>query len=81
MEVDVNIAYWGVYALGLLLLALSMLWDVYLSFIPHLIVAIGALIVFGWTWQGAVAFLAPHCGFLLLKLAWVAFSDRPDPPA
>jgi len=64
-----------------MLLALSMLWDVYLSFVPHLLVAIGAAWVFGFTWQGAVAFVVPHVCFLAAKLIWVTIAEKRSPPS
>ena len=82
MDIEMSAALpWVIYAVGLVLLALSMLWDVNLSLLPHLAVAIGALIAFGWTWPGALAFVAPHLVFFGLKVVSVTLSDGPSPPA
>lgn len=75
-------APWVFYALGILLLALSMLWDIYLSFIPHLLLAGAALALYGVSLPAAAAFLIPHALLLGLKLAWSAWGagDPPDAP-
>ena len=58
------------YLAGLALLFLSMVLDVYLSLIPHLVLAVAAGMLFGFTWQALVAFVVPHVlglGLLFLK--------------